>query len=387
MHVPQFTKAIIHRLSAGYFAVFITLGVSRSFLGPSLLEFSRNTSAQLKGISFLFVLLALGNVTGNWVGGRLYDRLPGNRVLIVVAICISVLLAFVPLVADITLLAVLILMVGIGYGTLEAGGNTLMMWLHGRLAGPYLSGLYVFTGLGSLATPALIGLSIDLAHTIRFAFWIFGLFALPAIILLMPMPNPRQAAATTNEVNKRIDYTLAGFIFLLFVLCVGAQASFSGWLYTYAVTLELTSELNAAFLTSLYWMAQTTGLVLSIPLLARLRPQYLLVYSLSGGLLSLILFLTWKNPAALWVGAVGLGLSMSSLFPASFAFVGQRMSITGKLNGWFLSGASTGAMVVPWIVGQVFVGLGPQHAMRSVTAILGLGYLLLLGYLGLRRRS
>jgi len=382
-----FTAATIRRLSICYFGASIFMGVARSILGPSIIEFSNNTSVQLREISILFMLLSFGNLVGNGLCARLYDHLPGNKVLIAAILSNSLMLALAPIVSNFRLLAAMILLLGIGYGMIEAGDNTLTMWLHGKKAGSYISGLYVFIGIGSLLTPALIGLSIDLAGSVRFAFWTFAAYSLPVILLLLPMPDPVPTERLEPRGGKTdFDIRLAGFVTLLFFLCIGAQVSYGGWIYTYAVRLKLANEVNAALITSIYWIAQTSGLALTIPLLPHVRPQRLLVSNLIGGLASLITLMTWNNPAALWVGAVGLGLSLSSLYPASFAYVRQRMTISGKANGWFLSGASLGAMVNPWIVGQVFTGVGPLQAMQTITLTLGMGLILLLAFFGYRHR-
>ena len=373
-------------MTAGYFIAFASLGIARSFLGPSLLEFSHNTSVQLGEISFLFVVLGLGNLAGNWLGGWLLDRLPGNPIIISVIVSNGVMLALAPALETFNLLAAVVLVLGFGYGVLETGGNTMTMWLHRDKAGPYLSGLYLFTGIGALATPAIIGLSLEYMGSIQPAFWALGLLALPVVIVLLRLPSPRPQTKEKNINGGAIDYLLVGFVSLLYFLCVGSQASFSGWIYTYAVQLNLATELQAAYLTSAYWIAQTVGLLLSILLLVRVRPQKILVGVLTTGLLSMVFLLTWPGAVSTWIGTIGLGVGMAPLFPAAFAFVGKRMTISGQVNGWFLSGASLGAMSVPWVAGQVVAAMGPRSGMFVVAALLTLAFLLLLGYL-LRTRS
>ncbi len=42
------------------------------------------------------------------------------------------------------------------------------------------------------------------------------------------------------------------------------------------------------------------------------------------------------------------------------------MRITGRVTGTILVGGNTGAMVVPWLVGQLFVTQGPQALMSTL---------------------
>jgi fucose permease len=61
---------------------------------------------------------------------------------------------------------------------------------------------------------------------------------------------------------------------------------------------------------------------------------------------------------ALWAGAIGLGLFMASVFPTTLVLAGERMRVTGSITGWFLFGGGVGGMIMPWVIGQAFVGIG-----------------------------
>ena len=83
----------------------------------------------------------------------------------------------------------------------------------------------------------------------------------------------------------------------MFFLFVGAGLSFGGWIYTYAVSLDLATVTTAGYLTSLFWAALTFGRLISIPIAGRVRPRYLLTVDLIGLALSLGLLLAFSHPA------------------------------------------------------------------------------------------
>ncbi len=60
-------------------------------------------------------------------------------------------------------------------------------------------------------------------------------------------------------------------LFLFFY--VGAEITFGGWVYTYAVTLKLASAAGAAYLTSAFWLAFTVGRLISIPAATRFHAK------------------------------------------------------------------------------------------------------------------
>jgi FHS family Na+ dependent glucose MFS transporter 1 len=51
---------------------------------------------------------------------------------------------------------------------------------------------------------------------------------------------------------------------------------------------------------------------------------------------------------------------MASIFPTALSLAERRMILTGRVTGWFFVGSSAGAMLLPWLVGQLFEPVGPQ---------------------------
>ena len=148
---------------------------------------------------------------------------------------------------------------------------------------------------------------------------------------------------------------------------VGAEASFGGWIHSYAVALDLGDPATAAYLTSAFWGALTFGRLISVPLAARFRPRSILLVDLLGCLASMVVILLWPSSSvAVWLGALGLGLAMASVFPTALALAERRIPITGQVTGWFLVAASIGAMSVPWLIGQLFEPVGPLSAMLVI---------------------
>jgi FHS family Na+ dependent glucose MFS transporter 1 len=77
-----------------------------------------------------------------------------------------------------------------------------------------------------------------------------------------------------------------------------------------------------------------------------------------------VIILVWSGSLfAVWVGTLGIGFSMASIFPTTLSLAERRMTITGKVTGWFFVGASAGGMSLPWLIGQLFESIGPQMTM------------------------
>lgn len=362
----------------GYFGAFVSLGMATAALGPTLPALAENTQTQLSEISYLFTTHALGYLLGSFQGGRLYDRLPGHIIVIAALVLMSAMLALTPLISTIWLLAAVMLLLGIAGGAVDVGGNTLLVWVHSRQVGPYMNGLHFFFGVGSFIAPLIIA-QVDVATAnILGAYWILALLMTPAAIWLLRLPSPDplptdeapQAApgdATVAPTPLQREGTVIFLVASLLFLYVGAEASFGGWLFTYTVESGLAFSASAAYLTSAYWGALTFGRLLAIPIAFHVRPRWILFGDLIGCITSLAVILLWPHSlGALWIGTLGVGLFMASIFPTAISLAERRLRITGRVTGWFLVGSSLGAMSLPWLIGQLFEASGPRVTMVSI---------------------
>jgi FHS family Na+ dependent glucose MFS transporter 1 len=174
-------------------------------------------------------------------------------------------------------------------------------------------------------------------------------------------------------------------IVTLFLLYVGLELGFANWIYAYAFTLGLGSDITSAYLTAAFWGSFTFGRLLGIWVSTRLRSKTILFLDIAGCAVSTILIMLWKDSSlVLWIGTLGLGISMASIFPTFIMLASERMKITGTITGWFLVGSGAGSMLLPWLIGQIFVLTGPK-AMTTVLLIdLGILFLVLLLFLSRR---
>jgi len=357
--------------TVGYFAAFIILGLTTASLGPSLPSLAENTNALFNQISYLFTARSGGYLIGSWLGGRAYDRRPGHRILAVMLMTIAIALALVPNISQLWLLMLILLIIGLAEGAIDVGGNTLLVWLYRRDVSPFMNALHAFFGVGSLLSPIILALALRLSGGITYAYWALALAVLPVILWIINLPSPSEnsSARELKEGGKTIlnrsDIILIMVICLFFFLYAGAEVSFGGWIYTYALKITLANETTAAYLNSGFWGAFTLSRLLSIPLATRLRPRKMMTIDIVGCLLSVGMILLWPHSAlALWIGAIGVGASMASIFPTTLSMAERRLNITGQITGWFFVGASLGGMFLPWLIGQFFERSGPQATIR-----------------------
>lgn len=378
-------------LTAAYYLSFVALGMAGAVLGPTLPGLAEQAQSRLSEASFLFTAVAVGYLAGSLLAGRLYDRVPGNPVMAAGLLVMALTLALTPFLPQIWLMVLVIAVLGMAQGTVDVGGNALLVWVHGRSVGPFMNGLHFFWGLGALVSPIIIGQVLLARGDISWAFWILAVITAPVAIWLLRLSSPTggtetqspegtagaQAAYPPQPASR--ERTVVLLVTLLLFLFVGVEGGFGGWIYSYALALDLSGATAAAYLTSAYWGALTFGRLLAIPIASRVRPRWILLADAIGCLASVTVLLLWpKSPLATWAATIGMGLFMASVFPTAITLAEHRITITGKITGWFLVGASMGGMTLPLLMGQLFETISPQSAMALLALYLTLAAAILL---------
>jgi fucose permease len=355
--------------TAGYYLAFIALGLVTASLGPTLEALGKNVQAPLDQISGLFTAYALGYLVGSLLGGRVYDRAQGHAVMGGVLLVLALLMALMPLVPWLGLLFGVTLLRGAASGTVDVGGNTLLVWLHGREVGPFMNGLHFCFGIGAFASPVIIAQAVQLSGDITWAYWTLAFLIALAALWILHLPSPTARSNREDDPTRGSNPLIVVLVAFVLLLYVGAESSVGGWIYTYATATGLGSESNAAYLTSLFWGVLAAGRLLSILLVTRFSPRTMLIADWLGCLVSVgVMVVLDKASLAVWAGTFGIGLSMASIFPLMLTFAEQRVSITGRVTGWFLVGSSVGGMTLPWLIGQLFESVGPRVTMPAILA-------------------
>lgn len=354
------SNTLKRKQTIGYYSAFVSLGLATAALGPALPYLAAQTGSELSQISILFSMKAAGYLVGSIIGGRLYDRLPGHKVMVAGLVGVIITMAMTPLLSLLWLLGAILFLLGATEGAVDVGGNTLLVWVHRRKVGPFMNALHLFFGVGTFLAPIILAQSVLRSDGISWGYWLIALAIAPVALWLLRLPTP---AAPDHEDDKDglSNIWLLTLIVIFFFLYVGAEVSFGGWVFTYTLEMGLADEASAAYLTSIFWGAFTIGRLFSIPIASRLRPQWILSIDLVGCLLGLGLILFYPgSQVALWGGTAILGLSMASIFPTMITFAERRMTLTGTITSWFFVGGSSGGIFFPWLIGQLFKPVGPQ---------------------------
>ena len=364
-HSPRTAQTI------GYFASFLVFGMGVAALGPALPTLAEHTGSTLSAISLVFTTSAAGYLAGLLAAGALFARLPGHWLLAAVLVLLAGMTALIPIAATLWLLTLLFLFFGVAQGIVEVGCNTLLLWVHTGHGGAAMNALHFFFGVGALLGPAGVALATTVTGDVAWFYWILSLLVLPVAAGLLLVPSPQRSAGQASGSLARGSTLLVALAALFFFLYAGVEHSFGGWIPSYAQALQIATASGAAYFASAFWASITVGRLLAVPASARFRPEAIVAVALAGCLMSVAVVLVWPGRVwLLWLGTIGLGLSLAAIVPTTLALMGRRIGATSQSTAWYFGGLGVGKMSIPWAIGQLFDSVGPQSLFVVMALLL-----------------
>jgi FHS family Na+ dependent glucose MFS transporter 1 len=363
-----------------YSISFISLGLAMASLGPILPFLAENTGVSIGQISFLFTARSLGYLTGSAGGGRLYDRFKGHKLMILSVSAMVLAAFFIPLISWFYLLLPVMFLLGLGEGTLDVGGNVNLVWVFQSRVGPYMNALHFFFGLGAFLAPIVITNVMGwTGGALTWPLWVLSLLFLPGLFGMFRLPSPQNPDRDAEgHTEKGQNGYLVVLMIVVFFMYVGLEAGFGGWIFTYATELNIANESAAAYMNSIFWGALTLGRLISIPLAKKLSPAALLVGNFVLSVVFMGVILIWPlSSTMIWIGAAGLGLALSSVFPTLLSLAETRMQMTGGVTGLFFLGGSLGGTLIPSLLGQIFEYIGGYEVMLTLFGASAVGLIFL----------
>jgi MFS transporter, FHS family, Na+ dependent glucose transporter 1 len=355
-----------------YYLGFICLGLVMVSSGPHLPNLIQQTNSSMDQFAVIFVVSSFGFLAGSFLGGWLFDRLPGHRIISVCFVVLLITLAVTPLIGTVWLMAVVFFFTALAMSLIDLGSNTLITWVHGDQGGPYMNALHFFFGIGAAISPLLVGQFILATGDIYWSYWTLAALMIPAILMLTIIKSP-QIRAETKQSNVSVSRAAnrTGLIWLMvifFMFYVAVESNFGTYIVSYIQRLTDGNTTATAYeINSIYWGMLTLGRLLAIPIAARLKPRAIITINLAGAVIAISTILLFRQSlSAVWAGSIILGLAQASTFPTMLIFAEQQLKLTGRITSYFYLGISLSGMVIPWLIAQFFEG-----NIFSVMIILG----------------
>ncbi|XP_026880326.1 major facilitator superfamily domain-containing protein 4A isoform X2 [Electrophorus electricus] len=423
-----------------YWSVFFSFGLCIAFLGPTVLDLRCQTHSTLQGLTLVFFAQQFCLLMGSSVGGFFSKSLACSLwSLAGSTFIISAVFAFIPVCANLPMLAVAMAIAGLAMGVIDTISNLQLVKIYQKDSTVFLQALHFFVGLGALVSPLIADpflsemdcvLEVPVVTNVSYAFWIMALINLPVPIAVFVLiyrerllscwfernprlldsdvhmysmkgersswqqdvsslegPEPRGYLNLLNScpLSKLKELPLSFFgLHLLGGLVLffsdGIVGSYTGFVYTYAVAppMSLTHKV-AGYLNSVFWASITLGRLASIALSCHIKPVHLLTINQVGVIVMLFLLLMcYTSSVFLFVGTCFLGLFISSVYPCMLALTEDILDYKGCATAVLVTCAGMGEMLLQLIVGSVIHAYGSYSFLLSGLVFGCIGFLLFL---------
>ena len=328
---------------------FLCLGVLQAIYGPAFPAFEGRYAVTTAQVGVIASAHFIGSAAAPPLVALLLARL---RLGQVVAGALTLLAAGVLLVAaapswPLALLGALI--GGLGLGGVSGALNAAYASV-GTGAINFVNALF---GVGSMLAPLLLtfaaGQAGSAAGGLPLAFGTVAGLAALSLLAARVWGIPRLAQATGTGEAAASRGTLARFAVIL-LLYVGLEVGTGAW----ALKLLAAADLpNPALIVSAYWGGLTVSRVLTSLFGDRAAPGRLVLgAALLAALASALTALAPLAPLAY----VLVGAACGPIFPTTLAWAARHLP--ARQLPFLLVGGSAGGILMPWLLGLAFTGLG-----------------------------
>jgi len=191
------------------------------------------------------------------------------------------------------------------------------------------------------------------------------------------LSSSRSCCDLITVLRENCAVSLVGSYLFLYV---GAETSYGGWIFTYAVEVYGMDETNAAYLSSVFWGAMVVGRLAAVFLSTKISAHRLLSLDMTGSIVSiamLLLFDSLRREIVLWIVSIGFGLFMASIYATAFSLRREMdINVTSISTSIMIVFSSLEDMGLPVVAGWLITHLKPRALIWMILCV----FLVALGF-------
>ncbi len=374
-------------LATMYFAFFCS-GMMSTLLGAILpsMKIEYDMNYVLSGM----VLSAhqIGNFCAVLIAGFLPYAIGRKKSTLLLCSGIVLGLTLMTLTGNPALLLVAFTATGIGRGTMSNITNVVVSEVAENKAGG-LNFLHASFAVGAFISPFIailvtsgLGLSWKLAALIVAACEIIALVGI-GLSRLASKPMTRRSDGGRDFVRSG-SFWLNTFI-MFFYLC--AEASIIGWLVTYFKDSGIMSTSLAQSTSSLLWIMVMIGRITCASVSNKVNKNKLILGLGLSMTFFFILMISTRNIMVIFPSLLGVGVSMSGIYPTTLSTMDRRFNSSTVATGTCIATATVGAILMPMVVGAVAERQGIGGGIGSISIALAVMVVLMIFKLILGKRT
>lgn len=356
---------IVWLLTAGTFFAFFVFGFTDNLKGgtiPALLD-------DLKFSYFQGGTILLGAYIGFLLAtlftGILADVLGKKVVILIASLCLITGILGYTSTRSYPVLTGSMLVLGLGFGAIEVGTNTIIVDLYADQKGKYLNLMSVFHGMGSMLAPLYAGalLTAELSWRSIYRFDLLPVIVMFTFFLLLRMPRTVGSVAERLDLRAVQRIIFKGPIILLFImigLYVATEIGIATWIVELLQKSRLQSVVQSTRYLSFFFASIMIGRLLGSFIIDRVGYFRSMFIACCSALLCIVLGIFGSWQFSFFLPLTGLFLSI--IFPTITAVVSDLITENvGTVLGLLFTFAGFGGILGPWLVGLFSDWFGIQY--------------------------
>ena len=377
-------------VTAGCFFALFLFGFEDNLKGPTLPLLLRDLDFTYSSGGTILLGGALGFLTSVLLTGALSDIIGKKPLIFVAAVALLIGIAIYTGFSSFWTLFLGMIVIGFGFGSLEIGGNGIVVDIHHEEKGKYLNLLAFSYGAGAIFASLFAGWLVAGGFGWR---GVYRLSVIPVVLLtiyflFVKYTENKPSTAGGLDFRKIGRSAFSWRMMTLYFLMSSSSAietSMSSWIVEFLQKVKYQSVLQSSTFLSLFFAFLTAGRLFGIFLVERI------------GYIRIMLYASFASVVCVSVGTFGpvetvfllplTGLFISIMFPTITATVSDLHSQNvGTVLGLLFSFAGLGAMLGPWAVG-VFSDFLGIHLGFGVNLVFCVAMVILLTMLFLTREK
>ncbi len=345
-------------LTLAAYVSFVPIGIATVLLGPMLPVLSDRWSMNYSQAGALFPVQYLSSTVAVALSGVMASRY-GFRSAIKTGLLLMAAGLAVLMTGPKQLAMICIAAYGAGLGLATPAGNLLVAELNPDRRSATLNWLNFYWSAGAVTCPFLVAFAARVHHVPLLLACVSGFSLLVALAFTVLPASALELSSTPvagktilPAIQRKLNFFLA--LAALFLLYVGTENAFGGWVASFAKSLGGLTPVIALLTPSFFYAALTFGRCLAPILLRNVDEIRLVQMGLAIACLGTAGLMFSRGLTGIAVSACVAGLGLSYVYPITISVLSREFGPSSSaIASLMFVLSNVGGGVLPWIVGVV----------------------------------